>query len=201
MKSLPTWKKLALGSLFGGIGFAAVLAAVAGTLVLYRSRPIPPKPWNTSALVASTKAPYFYTLSNNDGIHFNYRVTNNTDSDYSLDDEATKRLKVTFKSEDGAAVSHPIGPKDPDTTLDSPVFIPARRTGELTLSINISDYPRRRAIEAEKDYQDRLEKWDKTDFPIPGFVLFDEATRYEIDLPSVIEKTPITPDSSDKTKR
>jgi hypothetical protein len=182
---MRAWKKLAIVSLFGGFGFVVGFAATAGVFLWYKSRP--PKPWNTSALV-TTEARGFSISADGKSLELKYTVTNNTDRDYSLNDEEAKRLRIVMKFGDGT-LSPSLENKRLSLTNKS-LFIPAKQEVALSLSVNLfSDLLTQNKIEAHTDYHERLVKYLETAYAdVSGFVLYDEATRYQINLPKWSEK-------------
>jgi hypothetical protein len=81
------WKRPLVIGIGWGLGTAVALAAIAGAFIWYEGRPkppVPPKPWNTTAI----KAQYDYADTEGDKnyIVIYYTVENFTDFDYQLDD-------------------------------------------------------------------------------------------------------------------
>ena len=80
------WKKLLLTGIGWGLGTAVGLALIVGGFLWYESRPkppVPPKPWNSSAI----KADYDFVTSEGDKntIVFYYNLENTTDFDYRVE--------------------------------------------------------------------------------------------------------------------
>jgi hypothetical protein len=94
-KPLPTWKRLAIISLSCGAGFALIAALILWGVAWYTYRPTPPKPWNTTVIVA--KAPPGFSISNDGSrIDFSYAVENTTKEDYRID--SANEVQVMLRS-------------------------------------------------------------------------------------------------------
>jgi hypothetical protein len=159
-------------------GFGVVLLGVALTAHWYFSRPEPPKLWNVSAIVAQA-SPRFRVSGDGKKIQFTYDIENTTRMDFHI--ESTTRITIMAKMEDGV-FSEPV----PSGTMsvDLPVFVPAKRKGSLVVSALFSEIPERKPSESDIEYHEKVRNMLEKDIgEIAGFALFDEANRYEIDLP------------------
>jgi hypothetical protein len=180
------WKRIAIVSFFAGLGITLAAALALGSFIWYQARPAPPKPWNTSALVA-TKPPSFVVSDDGKSLQLGYSVRNNTDVDYSLDDVTAKKLRVMAKFQNGELSTTNNVVKYSDT----PIFMPARQTASLNLSVDLPNLPMRKGAETPDDYHERLRTHLKTEYSeFAGIVLYDEANRYQINLPKWADKKP-----------
>jgi len=186
-KQVSSWKRVAIVCFFSGFGIATAAAVILGSVILYKSRPIPPKPWNASALVA-TESPYFRVDENGKKLVLRYVVRNNLNADYSQDEEAAKKLRALFKLAKQEALTPPLEHKGMDLE-DTPIFIPAKEKGTLVLSIEIANLPTKQKNETDDDFNERLRTYLEKTFPnVSGFVLYDEVNRYQINLPKWPDK-------------
>jgi hypothetical protein len=197
--SLSTWKKIALRSFFGGVGIAVALAAIAGGWLWYESRPTPPKPWNTHAIV-STEPPTFYseTWVSKDGkttrpiVVFRYTLQNKTEIDYKIENRSD--LKWTARMDDGAVTpdflsdhTDPTESYPDDITL--PIFVPAKQKSFILFHIADNDLPKQKTGESGDDFHERLRTYLNNTYSFTGFVFFDDSNRFEIDVPRWQEKS------------
>ena len=197
-KPLSLWKRIAIRSFFGGVGFATTLAIIAGAALWYSGRPERPKPWNTTAIVSSD-TPGFelgdpvqesgVTLPT---IELHYSLSNNTEMDYSVDSE--DQLKLMPRTEDGSlgydALSDPvIGRSGNHEMISVPVFIPAKQKAMVTVRIAQTGLPSPLKDESAEDFHERLRGF-LAGATISGFVIFDDVHHYQINLPKWATKKP-----------
>ncbi len=156
-----------------------MLSLIVGAVMWYTSRPTPPKPWNSGALVADG-APGFRASDDSKYITFAYEVENRTDVDYQV--ESNSQIKVMVKNESDGSFSRPI--PEEQKPLDLPVFIPARKKAGLAIRLQLSGIPVRAPSEADAQYHERLRAYLQDHLVgLGGFAIFDDLNRYEIDLP------------------
>jgi hypothetical protein len=176
---MPLWKRLILISAAFGGAFAVVASSIVGLAVWYKSRP---RPWNSSALKAS-----FYTVeiqtqpqSESYLAEFLYDVHNNTDTNYQVQ---ANELTVMAVLTEGNVLSKDFGHyQTADAILEGPPFIPAQGKARITIRISYQ-YP---SEFAEADKNDIKKVGHSLDYrlkELSGFVLFDQANHYRIDLP------------------
>lgn len=193
MPSLPTreaspWKRIAIISFFSGFGVALAAALVLTSSIWYKSRPTPPKPWNTSALVV-TGPPSFSVSKDGKLLELEYSVKNSTNVDFKVDDNAAKQLRIMLKLHEGE-LSPPIENKGIQI-LYTPIFIPAGQKGTLGISVEDSTLPTQTKNEAAADYHERLRTYLETSYPrVAGIVLYDEINHYQLNLPKWADKKP-----------
>jgi hypothetical protein len=197
---LSGWKKLAIRSLFFGIGIAGVLSIIAVVAIWYTSRPAVPKPWNKRAIVAKD-VPGFWEASwvSSDGkttmpvLILQYTLENTTSTDYTIDSRSA--VKFMFRMSDGTvgtdmfsgAVEASEGNQN-DVLL--PLFIPAKQKAVFRCHFSDKDLPLKGVAESDDEYHERLRTYlDKT-YSVSGLVLFDDTNRYQIELPKWASKRP-----------
>jgi len=174
----PPSRQVLLRSAAFGAGFAATVILIVGGLLWYSARPKPLTPWNATALLAN-EPPRFSLSHDGDSIEFTYSVENTTDLDYHI--ERDSQIRVTARSKDGT-FSQPL-PRE-QRVLELPVFIPAKQKALLTLRIVLSAIPERDAAESDEQYHEQLRAYcDSHIGGVGEFVVFDDVSRYQINLP------------------
>jgi hypothetical protein len=187
-RQMAEWKRPLLIGVGWGLGTAVGLVVLVGGFLWYQSRPKPPKPWNTAAL--AIKEPPRFQSADHEHLEFTYSIQNTTNSDYQI--VSDEMVKVVARYKDGT-LSTPLSTQV--RHLELPVFIPANQKSELTFSVALSGIPERKLSESDEQYQERLRAYCEDHLgSVANFVLFDEANRYEIDLPRwLIEKPKKSP--------
>lgn len=176
-KSLSPWKKLAVISVFGGIGFALMSALLIAGVYWYTSRPARPKPWMTNVIVAAD-SPGFGVSKDGQNIVFSYTLHNQGTSDYRLD--SSSDIQFFAREKDGTLLS-PL--TDPTKHIELPVFIPAKQKSMLQLLLPFPSVPKRAPSESDSTFHERIRAYLEHNYgDLGGFVIFDPANRYEIDL-------------------
>jgi hypothetical protein len=151
-------------------------------------RPKPPKPWNSSAIVAKD-APGFRATGEGKNIEFMYTIENTTAADYRI--ETYSDLKVMIRAQNGG-YSTPF-PKE-IYSLDLPVFVPGKQKGTLNLTLIGARVPERKAMESDDEYHEKLRQFcDQEIGGLAAFVLFDDSNRYQINLPRWLDEKPKNP--------
>ena len=156
-----------------GAGFAAVLAAGA---FWYLSRPAPQKAWDTKSVQATFDELIVRTEPDRFRAFFTYVLENKTGADFRI--EGPPQAVVMHKYPKGGGLA-----QAPELKWDHPLFLPAGQKVRFTLELPIAYGNDPVAQEAEE--VDKITKFfaphlDKVD----GFVLFDEARRLQVELPS-----------------
>jgi hypothetical protein len=172
---ISSWKRLAVVSLFGGLGVAVGLAGTFAVWAWLASKPKPRGKWNEFALVAKG-TPGFIATS--DTIEFEFAVRNKTREDYSVED--SHRLRTFFRTQDDSALM----PLSEDERVSTPLFIPAGETGSILLSISLADVPRQVAGVTDSAFHEELRSFlNRHASNVRGFVVYDDERRYKIPLP------------------
>ena len=174
---MKTWKAIAIRSLFFGIGFAVTIALLGGAVFWYLKQP---KPWNTSAITAQYDE--IGTEGEENTFVFYYTLQNNTKKDYSISKYSEIPIFVRLADEERLGGS----PSSKWLTYDKPVFIPAgyKILFAVHLKYPYPKSPKKSATrEEKKEFRKKAEQYVSQKFRnLDGFVLFDKALHYEIQL-------------------
>jgi hypothetical protein len=190
---MTLWKRLAIISLFGGVGIATTLAAILGVVVWYSSRPKPPKPWNTDAIVAEDP-PGFSSSADGKKLTLSYSLRNTTDTDYHIDSGST--FKLVMKTKEGTFTP----PMAADNgSVELPIFIPAKQKAYFQIVLVMSGVPQQTVGESDDVFHERLRSHLEQYPGIDSFAVFEETSRYQINLPRWKSETPKTNAKSDGT--
>lgn len=178
---MPLWKKLLLRSFGFGAGFGLVLCFAIGIWAYYKSRPKPPKPWDTRSITAEFDS--VRPSGDKNYLTFYYVLENNTDFDYRL--ESGTGIDVTVKLKKAKTFAQFGGLRD---SLKFPVFVPARRRVRFPLTILYAyqvKEPEKSTPEERERYETEVRKYVTDELAnLDGFVLFDSSSRYEVDFPN-----------------
>jgi hypothetical protein len=179
------WKRFALKWLAVGVGFGLIVIVALGSVIWYRSRPKPPKPWNTNALIVKSP-PGFSVHDDGKKLEFSYAVENTTDNDYQV--EANYQVKLLIKTSDGS-FSRPL--PDEVEHINLPIFVPAKQTGAIVLELTVSGIPPKRSSDTDDEYHERVRAFCEQHLKgVKGFSLFDETNRYRVDFPRWLPERP-----------
>jgi hypothetical protein len=171
-------------------GITLALCLAAASAFWYVSRPKPPKPWNEKALLATEPPSFGPDTSEGYKFYFTYTAKNDTDTDYSINEPS--ELRIEARLGDGSLTN----PLNADHIhVRTPVFIPARQLGSVTLRFKMLEPPAQQQSENDDAYHERLRLFlnDKFD-NVKEFVLFDQARRYQITLPRWAATKPPEPE-------
>jgi hypothetical protein len=163
-----------------GAGLLLLLALTVAGTALNRVRNGAPKPWDGKAFKANyvesqlkTRDNAFATLT------LSYEVENVTDVDYRL--AGGPGLVIVRK-----LVSSGVLSQEEPIHLSYPVFLPARQSARIAIEIT---QPFRWPHEDDPAYDDKLRDFVKQRLANVGeFVVFDEAGRCRLELPSAWEE-------------
>jgi len=176
---MKPWKKLVLVGVSIGVGFAVCAASIIAVFIWYDSRPTPPKPWDSRSITAEFDR--LDTEGENNNIVFYYTLQNNTDFDYRLPEGSTTLMAQLEQTKSLSAS------KDGFTTHDTAVFLPAKQRYRYAVHVA---YPyeiklKDSATDVEtKAWREKLGVYVNDEMSnLNGFVLFDEANRYQVILP------------------
>lgn len=170
MFSSKQW--ILLGSL------AAVLSAVAGYAVSryrhveFSSRP--PAAWNSNAIKATFAGIQVREIdSANAAVIFFYDLENTTDFDYRIENGPKTNFLSRLKS-DGSLSS------EEQPRLDHPAFVPARNRTHIGLElVRPFLWPAQGGEASDQKFREFVKRQTNN---LEGFVLFDENTRYQVEL-------------------
>jgi hypothetical protein len=191
------WKKFAIRSLFIGIGLGIGFSIAIGSVIWYKSRPVPPKPWNASAIVVSGGPPSFWTgetgeASDDDKnripiLLLDFMLENKTDTDYSIKNKSDVKFVSRFAR---GGIGH--DQFDPDNGNKAgmylPLFIPARDKADFQCYVADRDLPTKESTESDSVFHERLRAYLEKSYGIEGWIIFDELNHYQIDLPKWSDK-------------
>jgi|SRR6267142_233019 len=173
--SPSNWRIVILKFVAFGAGFAIMAGAIAAGALWYSRRPRPEKPWNQSAIKASSTQTLFSIQSDRAVGDFRYSLQNTTDRDYKLPADTTIMLRLAQDMSYRQV---------PDMTWDHNLYIPAGQKVNVSISLPIiySDY---NFSKAKADDEKQLAPFMNSRLAeIDGFVLFDPTNRYKVDFPN-----------------
>jgi len=172
-------RRLALAVAFGA-GVAAV--GVAGLWLMSRNANRP-RPWNPTAITATFGC--IVTEGTEKKLVFYYILQNNTDHDFRLNSEAEVLLAGKLGQQQSLTGETP----KEFLAGEFPLFLPARHRVRLGIHLGYT-YQGSASLSAGATKADRerdrglLVAYVRDELSnLDGFVLFHEATRYQIDLP------------------
>lgn len=175
------WKKWFWRSAGFGFGITTALALSIGVWIWYSSRPKPPKPWNTKAIVAT----YYRAIEIEDRkLRFEYVLENTTDADFRIEEYEKPSLAARLEDPDSLT-----GFGSENFKIRLPVYVPTKQ--KSIVYIEMPDYgfkggPLSSSATPEEKKTQRLAvatHITENMSNLNGFVLFDESARYEIDFP------------------
>jgi hypothetical protein len=188
----PRIKKTLLVAFAAGVGFAVAIAALAGGTYWYLSRPKPPKPWNTTAIVASG-TPSFEVIENGEKVRLTFSLENNTPYDYRVTSGEDIKLLRSFSRDN--TLSQPVAPETASITF--PIFIPAKQKAEVAVAINFIEIPKQKTTETADQYHETLRAYVLNQMRGDASIfIFDETNRYQISLPKPASQAPAKTPSS-----
>ena len=172
---MARWTKpVAMGAVICAllVSFAVLL----GRFVRGRPAAAPAAPWNLGALEATLAGIQVKELdSAHAAIVFSYDLDNNTDRDYRLASGPNVVIMSRLRS-DGSLVANE------QASLTSTAFVPARNRTRIALALTRPfPWPTQRDAAAEEAFRQLVT--GEVD-GLSAFVLFDQANRYQIELPA-----------------
>jgi hypothetical protein len=175
--------------LVSAVAFPLALALFFGRPSQAQSVPKPVAPWNVHAIESTFAGVRVREIdASNSAVVFLYDLANRTDSDYQLAKGPSVVIMRRLKSSGSLSSEKP-------AILASSAFVPAKNRTRIAVEIRQPfTWPGRMDAKSE-DRLRQLVAGEVTD--IQGFVLFDQSTRYQIDLPGAwpeIEKAAVPVD-------
>jgi hypothetical protein len=169
---MTRWKKLG----WAGLSVCGLVLLILTFAKFSRLRPsaASPNAWNSGAIQSTLAGVRVREL---DATHavvvFFYDLDNRTDNDYRL--ASGPNVVIMSRLQPNGSLS-----SDQPITLDSSAFVPAKNRTRIALEIGHAfDWPTQRDAAAERQVRQFVA--DQV-AGLEGFVLFDQATRYQIDL-------------------
>src|SRR5271170_1267953 len=168
---MAPWKKLGWIAL-AVCGLVAILLFVRFSSVWHS--PEPANGWNSGAIQSTLAGVRVRELdSTHAAVVFFYDLDNRTDSDYRL--SSGPNVVIMRRLEPSGSLS-----SDEPINLDSAAFVPAKNRTRIALEISRAfDWPAQRDAAAERQVRQLVA--DQV-AGVEGFVLFDQAARYQIEL-------------------
>lgn len=181
----PRIKKTILIAFSAGAGVAVVIAALAAGGYWYLSRPKPPKPWDTTAIVVDG-TPGFGPTEDKKKIQFTYSIKNSTDNDYRIASDAEIKLVRRGIND---TLSQPLTTEV--VSIEFPIFIPSKQKAAVSIDINFANIPQRKDSETDEHYHEVLRAYCLEQMSGDrDLVVFDETNRYEISFPKPAAQPP-----------
>jgi len=179
-------KKALLIAFSVGAGVAVVIAALTAGGYWYLSRPKPPKPWDTTAIVADG-TPGFGVSDDGNKVVLTYSLENNTPFDYRATSSDELNLLRRFARDN--ALSQPVTAET--ASIGFPIFIPAKQKAEVSLTINFVETPKQKPSETPEQFHETLRTYVLDQMRGDAVVvLFDQTNRYQINLPKPAPQPP-----------
>jgi hypothetical protein len=160
----------------------ASFAVLLGRIARGRPAAAPAAPWNLGAMEATLAG---IKVKEVDSAHettvFSYDLDNKTDRDYRLASGPNVVIMSRLRS-DGSLVTNE------QASLSSTAFVPARNRARIALALTRPfPWPAQRDAAAEEAIRQLV---TGEIAPLSAFVLFDQANRYQIELPAASARAP-----------
>jgi hypothetical protein len=172
-------KNLLIASISAGAGLLLLLAFVVGGTAVNRARTGTVKPWNQKAFKAKYAGSQLKQAGNGSAtLTLSYELENLTNLDFHLTEGSGLVIARKLVSSDGLSQEEPL-------RLGYPAFLPAGQSARIAIEITQTfRWPR----EDDPAYVSRLRDFVKERLAnTREFVVFDEASRCQIELPSAWE--------------
>lgn len=170
------------------VGVVLLLAILTLARPLFKSTPVEARAqngWNRDGIKAKYVAAQLREVDKaHSSLILSYDLSNQTDLDYRLSDGPGVVIMSRLKGDGSLSQEESIH-------LSYPVFLPARQRARLAIEISKAfAWPRE-----DSHYEEKLKEFVKQRLGnVRGFVLFDEASHSQIDLPAA------WPELQDKTQ-
>jgi hypothetical protein len=133
------------------------------------------------------ETPGFGVSDDGNKVVLTYSLENNTPFDYRATSSDELKLLRRFARDD--ALSQPVTAEAP--SIGFPIFIPARQKAEVSVTINFVETPKQKPSETAEQFHETLRAYVLDQMRGDAVVvLFDEANRYEINLPKPAAQPP-----------
>jgi len=181
-QNLLPWKRLIVIGASFGVAFALALSAIVAATLWYSSRPKPPKPWKSKAIIATFDYPGVEEDTNPKTIVLYYTLENTMEADYRMPKKDQLGIKGRLRWENSLSGGS-LFPIDEDEN-----FLPPEQRRRFALHLG---YPMKAELVPEQTKGDQRRQWQvianfmKKEMPnLNGFVTFDTVNRYQIELPN-----------------
>jgi hypothetical protein len=177
---MDQWKKIAAIAA-GSFVFLLLVIVVSARLAHAPSPPAPASPWNSDAIESTLSGVRVKEIDpTHAAVMLFYDLDNRTDTDYRLANGPDVVIMSRIPS-DGSLVS------DQQVSLDAAAFVPARNRTRVAVEMSRPfDWPRQNDAVAESQIRQLVAAQISG---VEGFVVFDRAARYEIELPTEAPQT------------
>jgi hypothetical protein len=172
---MALWKKIGwIAIVSSGFLLLLILASVKSSRPL--SSAAPANPWNSGAIESTLSGVRVREIDpTHAAVLLFYDLDNKTDSDYRLANGPD--VVVMSRLEPGGSLV-----SDRQVALDSAAFVPARNRTRVAMEMSRSfNWPRQNDPVAESQFRQLVAAQVAG---VKGFVVFDRAARYEIELPA-----------------
>jgi len=164
-----------------GIGALSAIVFVFALIVILRNSPgaqtsaTRAASWNSRAIQARFSGVKVREVDPaNADLIFSFDLDNTTDADYQLAKGPNVVIMSRLKSDGSFSSEQPVN-------LNSSIFVPAGNRTRIALEIvRPFEWPAQQDAASDAKFR-QLVAWQVAD--LDGFVLFDQTTRYQIDLP------------------
>jgi len=170
---MRSWNKLTV------VGISAVVLSAAATFAVSRYRHAVlasghPVPWNSEAIKAAFAGVQVREIdAGNAAVVFFYNLENTTDFDYRMENSPSMNFLSRLKS-DGSLSS------EDQPHLDHAAFVPARNRAHIGLElVRPFRWPTQNGAASDEEIREFVKRQTSN---LEGFVLFDEKTRYQVEL-------------------
>jgi hypothetical protein len=181
---MATWKKLGLiGLAVCGLALVLILVRFAGAR-FFADRA---SGWNSRAIEGTLAGVRVREVDpGHAAVVFLYDLDNRTDTDYRL--SSGPNVVIMSRLQPNGSFS-----SEQQVSLDSAAFVPAKNRTRISLEVNHPfDWPAQKDAAAERQLRQFVA--DQVS-GLQGFVLFDQATRYQIELATSspeVQRTPVS---------
>lgn len=151
------------------------------------------QPWNSRAIQSTFKGVQVRELdSTHAAVDFVFELENRTSSDFQLTPGPSAIIMKRLKA-DGSLTS------DPAAHLTSAVFLPTNNRTRITLEVSEPfNWPAKQDAAADQSFREFARNEVSG---LDGFVIFDQASRYEVDLPIQMATSAPSAASTPKTAK
>ena len=172
---MAPWKKIALIVVASG-SFLLLVILVSARFSRPVSSPASANPWNSGAIESTLSGVRVREIDpTHAAVLLFYDLDNKTDTDYRL--ATGPDVVIMNRIEPGGSLV-----SDQHVTLDAAAFVPARNRTRVAVEMSSAfDWPKQNDAVAESQFRQLVAAQMAG---VEGFVVFDRAARYQIELPA-----------------